>query len=215
MSIAYDYSAAEVGRNDLPDWFDDRLAESLHRKRNRPRGALSFIDVAAFKTLSFCFGSKTWRYDQPHDWSELERYIEHDCDEIRAADFRPDAIIGIRSGGAFIANYVGRCLGVRDVGYVRVDRYSPVLGSAFLAVICKYFAAPRLTADADLDLTGRKVLLVDDQVRTGKSLSTARQWVEERGAVEIRTYCMFTQGYRPDFGRRAGIMMNCPWGDDP
>lgn len=215
MSVDNDSSVAEVAPDDLPIWFDERLTPALLRKRNRPRGALSFVDVAAFRVLNSCFGSTTWRYHQRYHWRELEQYIEQDCREISDSDYQPNAIIGILSGGAFIANYVGQCLGVREIGYVRVDRYAPVLGSAFLAVFCKYFFTPKLVVEADLDLSNRKVLLVDDQVRTGKSLDVARRWAESRGAGEIRTYSLFTQGYRPNFGRRAGIMMNSPWGDDP
>ncbi len=96
-----------------------------------------------------------------------------------------------------------------------MNRYSPVLGSAFLAVILKYFRRAQFTADTPGELAGKRVLLVDDQIRSGKSMDVARRWIEDRGTAEIRTFCLFTQGARADFGNRRGIMMNSPWGDDP
>ena len=56
--------------------------------------------MVVLNTLSAAFGTKTWRYARKYDWSELERFIEDDCREVRAADFRPDLIVGIKSGGA-------------------------------------------------------------------------------------------------------------------
>lgn len=200
---------------EVPDWFDETLVEDLVRKRNRPRGLFSLLDMVVLNTLSAAFGTKTWRYARKYDWSELERFIEDDCREVQAADFRPDLIVGIKSGGAFIANFVARRLGVGNVRYVRVERYSPIFGSTCLAFICKYFRAPKLTTSCDGEFAGLKVLLVDDQTLTGKSLSIARRWIESRGAKEVRTYCTFTQKFQPDFGRRSGIMLNSPWGDDP
>ena len=220
MALGFSFPASPAIRDraeqdNLPEWFDRRLRGELLRKRNRPRGACSIIDAAAFWMMGMLVRNASWRFSREYDWSELESYIEDDCREIRASDFQPDVVVGIKSGGAFIANLVGTLLGTSDVGYVRVERYSPVWGSTVLALLTKYFRAPKLVVDTDLDLTGRKVLLVDDQVLTGKSLSLARQWVESCGASEIRTYCVFTQGYRPDYGTRSGIMMKSPWGDDP
>jgi hypoxanthine phosphoribosyltransferase len=205
-------AATEV---EVPDWFDERLVADLVRKRSRPRGVFSLLDVIVLHSLGTAFGTKTWRYARKYDWSELEGFIGDDCREILAADFRPDVIVGIKSGGAFIANFVAQQLGVRQVGYVRVERYAPIWGSTCLAFVCKYLRAPRLTVLTDLELAGRKVLLVDDQTLTGKSLTITRRWIEESGASEVRSYCIFTQKFRPDFGNRSGIMLNSPWGDDP
>lgn len=199
----------------VPEWFDRRLLPDLVRKVNRPRGIVSLVDTVVLHGLSFLFGTKRWRYVKQYDWSELEHFIGDDCREIIASGFRPEVIIGIRSGGAFLANCVARQLGVSTVGYIGVDRYSPLLGSTCLAFVWKFFRAPKLTCDLQTDVAARKVLLIDDQTATGKTLRLASGRLESSGACEIRTYCVFTQGFRPDFGRRSGIMLNAPWGDDP
>jgi hypoxanthine phosphoribosyltransferase len=199
----------------LPNWFDEQLRAELVKKANRKYGLLSFVDSIAFAVLDRAFGNDKWRFKKAHSWRDLEQCIELDCREIRDANFEPDLIVGVKSGGAFIANYVAACLDTSQVEYINVDRYSPVLGSAFLAVVLKYFRRARLVTSFDVDLTGQRVLIVDDQTRTGKSLNMARQWVEHNGAADVKTYCVFTQGAVTDFGNREGIMMNSPWGDDP
>lgn len=201
--------------SEIPDWFDDQLRDDLHRKIHRKRGPLSFVDVAAYSVLDRVIGKPTWRFKDAYGWPELEEYITEDCRAIRQSGFRPDVILGVKSGGAFIANYVARCLETKQVEYINVDRYTPIFGSAFVAFLCRYFRAARLTIRSAVDLSRRKVLIVDDQVITGKSLQAARNWAEKNGASEVKTYCIFTQRAETDFGNRSGIMMKSPWGDDP
>ena len=199
----------------LPAWFDLSLKQELLDKKNRPRGLLCYIDLLCNYALEWIVRSPSWRYVAPYEWSELEALIEEDAREIRASTFRPDVVIGIKSGGAFISNYVARCLDVQLVGYVRVARYTPILGCSALAFFLRYFSGARLRTETDIELAGQNVLIVDDQVRTGKSLLAVRRWTEIRGAKEVRTYCMFSQGAKADFGSRDGMIVNCPWGDDP
>lgn len=189
---------------EVPNWFDNELRSDLIKKVNRQRGLLSFVDTLVI-------GGHTKRYN----WSEITRIIEEDCQQVYDYKFSPDIVVGIKSGGAFIAKYVSGCLGVNKVGYLRVDRYNPVLGSAFLAVVFKYYRQARLTPTSSLDLRNRHVLVVDDQIRSGKSLDLARRWIEAQGAAEVKTFCLFTQGAKADFGNRPELMIDSPWGDDP
>ena len=200
---------------DLPDWFDDQLRDELARKVGRKRGILLFVDWLAFAVLAAICGDSDWRFQRPHSWSELEAMMQRDCAEIAGAGFSPQVVVGVKSGGAFIAKYVADQLEVERVEYIDVNHYAPLMGSAFLAVIVKYFTSAQITSSQTGDVSGQRVLIVDDQIRSGRSLFAARRWAEENGASETKTYCLFTQGARADYGNCKGIMMRSPWGDDP
>jgi len=201
---------------ELPEWFDETLKQDLMRKRFRRSGRLHVLDQLVFSLLDVVASSSYWRYGREYSWKDLEALIHEDCSEVRKSGFKPETIVGIKSGGAFIANFVARCLAVRPVHYIRVSHYAPIFGSAVLPVLLRCRSLATLVShDAMTDLRGRSVLLVDDQIRTGRSMEAAQQWVRQRGAGEVRTYCVFCQGARTDFGNRDGIMMRVPWGTDP
>ncbi len=201
---------------DLPEWFDKTLVPELLRKRDRRPGRLRVLDTCLFSLLDLVSSSSYWQYRKPYSWKEIESLIREDCDGIRSSGFQPETIVGIKSGGAFIARFVARCLAVESVHYVRVSHYAPILGSAVLPVLLRCRSTPTLVGHEPIpDLQGQAVLLVDDQIRTGRSMEAALEWVRQQGAREVRTYCVFCQGARTDFGNRDGIMMHVPWGTDP
>ena len=121
--------ARDETKMEFPDWFDRRLRVELLKKVNRKRGLLSFVDSLVFTVLSRVYGNTAWRYTEAHSWRELKEYIEEDCRDICESGFKPDVVVGVKSGGAFIANYVARCLDISQVEYIYMDRYSPVTNS--------------------------------------------------------------------------------------
>lgn len=210
--------------NGPPEWFDQRLLPALAAKRHRRRGRLHFLDALVFGALDLAESLHGFSFTRRHSWVELEGIVREDCARVREQGFVPDAVVGIHSGGAFLAGFVARELGVPLVDYVRVVHYPPVLGSMLLAFLTRSFRAPELEPSADgVDVTGRRVLVVDDQVCTGRSLALARDWLLQRGAETVKTYCLFSQHgygvYAPattiDFGGRRGVLIYAPWGDDP
>lgn len=199
----------------LPDWFDPQLVDLLEKKLRRKKSFVSVLDRITFLLLEFVVRPVGWSYVRPVAWADLEMMMQHDCDAITANGYAPDVIVGIESGGAFIANFVAKCLGVQDVSYVRVESYSPIFDSTVLAFMTRFLRRARLTLRGDLDVKGKRVLLVDDQVYTGKSLQAARECLEQAGAATVKTYCVYVTGSTTDFAGRSGRMNYVPWGDDP
>ena len=204
-----------VPTGDLPDWFDPRLVGLLKRKLGRKKTILSFVDWVTFQILELVVRPKGWSYLRPVTWGDLETMIQADCQVITDLEYAPDVVVGIKSGGAFIANYVAKCLGVEEVCYVQVEYYRPIFSSTVLAFITRFLRRARLTLTGELDVQGKRVLLVDDQVYTGKSLRAARAYLEQSGAAAVKTYCVYITGSSTDFAGRRGRMNYVPWGDDP
>ena len=38
-------------------------------------------------------------------------------------EYKPDIIIGIKTGGALIANYIAKRLGVKEIDYIKIKKY--------------------------------------------------------------------------------------------
>jgi len=66
---------------------------------------------------------------------------------------------------------------------------------------------PQLTKPFDCDLTGKKVLLVDDFSRSGKTLEAAKEVLLQKGATEVKTLVLAGKdGLFP-----SDICVKLPW----
>jgi hypoxanthine phosphoribosyltransferase len=105
-----------------------------------------------------------------------------------AEDFRPDTVVGIAKGGVFVGGALAAALQA-DFRPVRIEKR-------------RRDAAPMPEAAEQLpDLTGRRVLVVDDVASSGSTLARARALCRKSGAREVRTAVMVKRpdGARPDW----------------
>jgi hypoxanthine phosphoribosyltransferase len=102
--------------------------------------------------------------------------------------FQPDAVVGIAKGGVFVGGALAAALGV-DFMAVRMEKRrrdtSPEPG----------------TVEQLPDLSGKRVLVVDDVCASGTTLSKARAVAKKAGAREVRTATLVRRpgGARPDW----------------
>lgn len=105
-----------------------------------------------------------------------------------ALKFRPAVVVGIAKGGVFVGGAIAAVLGT-DFYPVRIEKR-------------RRDPAPLPEALVELpDLSGKKVLVVDDVAATGATLARARALARKAGAKEVRTAVLVArpQGARPDF----------------
>ncbi len=110
------------------------------------------------------------------------------CEDLAAKihDFRPQMIIGLSRGGLVPARIMSDMLDVREVG---------VLGVTFYKAMGKPVDFPKITQELTMDLAGKRVLIVDDVADTGRSLMVAKDYLQRKGAKEIK---IATIHYKPN-----------------
>ncbi|MDE2078820.1 MAG: hypothetical protein KGI73_00370 [Patescibacteria group bacterium] len=107
------------------------------------------------------------------NWSDLEKEVESLASKV---DFVPDLIIGIVRGGLIPARLLSSKLKVKDMYGLTVKKIGE---------------ARKVTSDILEDLSGKKILLVEDMLETGKSLVVAREYLIAKGA-DVKTACLYT-----------------------
>ncbi len=102
------------------------------------------------------------------------------CEELveKTKDYKPDVLIGVSRGGLVPLRIFADVLDMKKIG---------ILGIQFYKAIGKRNKFPEITHDMPLNIEGKKVLIIDDIADTGKSLITAKEYIEKKGAKEIRT----------------------------
>ena len=107
-------------------------------------------------------------------WEQLQRDIFRLGEKIIESGFKPEVIVAIARGGWVVGRILSDILGVKKVAGITIKFYKAVE---------KREKEPEIYQSLNIDVKGKRVLLVDDIVDTGKTLSKALQHVKERHAI--------------------------------
>lgn len=206
----------------VPQWFDKRLLPLLEKKldRSKMKKRERTLDWILRQNLKALSKHITGMVTKKFEWGDIERIIEQTCEVVTVSNYQPDAIIGIKSGGAFIANYVAQCLQVPTVDYMRVTHYSANSQSIVKATLENMNKQAVVREEPAYEVKGKKILLVDDQAATGSSLLVAKNYLEEKEAEDVRTFILYGRrgkgkGFEiADYCVKKGLMVYTPWGKD-
>jgi uncharacterized protein len=126
-------------------------------------------------------------------WNQIYAMLSRQAEKIRFSSFKPDVIVGVTRGGLIPARILSDLLGIGKLATVGVEFY---LG------VAETRSEPVLTQQVCVDVTGKKVLLVDDVADTGKSLLLAREHLNHQSAAEILVATVYRKplsAVTPDF----------------
>ncbi len=126
-------------------------------------------------------------------WSRLFGDVVRLCRAIREDGFRPDVIVAVARGGWVVGRIVSDILGVSDVAS---------LGVRFYEEVGKASKRPVVTQPLNVDVSGREVLIVDEVVDSGSTLSLAKRHVEGLEPRVVKTAAPYVKPWsrvRPDY----------------
>lgn len=129
-------------------------------------------------------------------WEEFESEINSLSKKIT---IQPDIIVGIVRGGIIPARLLSSKLNVREV---------------YCLTVKKVGNERKVATEINSDIKGRQVLLVEDILETGRSIISAKQYLEEKGAIVITVclYAMPISEIKPDyFLKEINENINFPW----
>ncbi|UCE11135.1 MAG: phosphoribosyltransferase [Candidatus Thorarchaeota archaeon] len=136
------------------------------------------------------------------DFDDIHNYAFQTAKKIKESGWRPDVIVGIARGGWVHARIQCDLLGVKDLYSVKVDHWG---------VTATRDGKAKLTCPLTVDVTGKKVLVVDDITDTGQSLTLAVDHVKECGPDEVRSATLMHivgSEFEPDF---FGVEVTWAW----
>jgi len=112
------------------------------------------------------------------DWGLFDHLGKTVAQKIIESGYRPDFMVGLARGGWVLSRVLCDYLGVKDLVSLKVEHWGVTATPDGKAQIKYPF---------DIDLTGRRVLVVDDITDTGDSMKLAVDYVREKNPAEIRT----------------------------
>ncbi len=149
---------------------------------------------------------ETFHCEMP-TWEEIRELTDITAAKIKKSGFHPDVIVSIARGGLVPARLLADYLHVKDLLAIKTDHWG---------LTATKDGQAKISYALNMDLAGKKVLVVDDITDTGQSLELSKQHVRERNPAEVRTatlYHLHNSKYVPDFYgmERDWAWMIFPW----
>lgn len=125
-------------------------------------------------------------------WNDIEDW----CDTLRdkiAGNYAPDVIIGLSRGGLVPARILSDKMWVKDLVAIKTEHWGITATKDGKAI---------LKNDGKLDISNKKVLIVDDLTDTGESMKVAYDYVNSLGPGALKTATMLhisRSDFVPDF----------------
>ena len=139
-------------------------------------------------------------------WSQIYDMLLCQAQKIQNQNFKPDVVVGISRGGAVPARILTDLLETPELGFVQINFYTDINQTSH---------HPTLKQSLTIQITGKKVLLVDDIADTGETLKLAKTHLQTLGALEVKIATLFHKPQStitPDFyEKQTSRWVVFPW----
>ncbi len=136
------------------------------------------------------------KYEAP-SWDQIYDMLVSLAERVKASGFEPDVIVGVSRGGWPPARIMSDLLENSQIANVKVEFYKDI------GVRTK---KPRITQPVTTEVTGKKVLVVDDVADTGHSLKVVANHLRLKRARDLKVCTIYMKPisiFKPDFYART------------
>jgi hypoxanthine phosphoribosyltransferase len=144
-------------------------------------------------------------YEVP-TWDQIYEMLLCQAQKIKTQNYKQDLIVAIARGGVIPARILSDLLETPNLSFIQIE---------FYANINQTLQEPTLKQALTTNVTGKKLLLIDDISDTGKSLKLAKTHLQHQGAIEIKTATLYEKSHSimtPDFyEKQTADWVVFPW----
>jgi len=167
----------------IPEWVDKEMIPSIYKKRNVPY-YLKFISafVPSFQQDRFIY----------MNWNELESYLDKIIEDIKKTNIHFNAVVGIKTGGAIISDYISKKLGIENYK-MKVSNKKYNCNKKPENFFENYMEMYINNNEPDYmvcegihnEISGKNIILIDELVSSGKTMNTAISYLISKNARVI------------------------------
>jgi hypoxanthine phosphoribosyltransferase len=161
------------------------------------------------------------------DWALLEKNLDVIVNEINSSNVRYDGVIGIKTGGALISDYISNKLGLPNYKMKVSTTENNCDKTAFRSMKTHYDLYFRkrkkeymVCEKIQADISNKKMILIDESVFSGGTLKCSIDYLlDEKNVSDIYACCIYA-GTDVDYRNvhlrtiKHNICLVWPWGYD-
>jgi hypoxanthine phosphoribosyltransferase len=136
------------------------------------------------------------KYEAP-SWNKIYSLCLKVADQIKNSDYKPDLIVAVSRGGWIPGRVLSDILENPKIATIKVEYYEDIY---------KTRSKPEITQPLTVDISEKRILLVDDIADTGNSLKLVKEHLFGQGAADVKIctlYCKPWSIVAPDFNART------------
>ncbi|MEM2250760.1 MAG: phosphoribosyltransferase [Candidatus Hadarchaeales archaeon] len=129
-------------------------------------------------------------------WDEIYKLCLEVAEKIKRSGFKPDILVAISRGGWIPGRILSDLLENPNIATIKVEHYIDIY---------KTTPKPQITQPLPIDVSGKRVLLIDDIADSGKSLQLVKEHLLESGVREVKICALYCKPWSvvvPDFYAR-------------
>lgn len=136
-------------------------------------------------------------------WKEVDLLIDRIASQV---DFKPDLLVGVSRGGLVPVRLLGDRLETSNIAIIKTEFYTS---------IGKTERVPVITQDINVNVKGKRLLVVDDVADTGQSLIVIKNHLKKKGARVVKfatIHYKIKSNLKPDFyAKKTSSWIVYPW----
>lgn len=192
----------------VPDWVNKCMISNINKKQD-----INFMHKLTPYYLNY------FKQDENLylNWLQLENYLNILIDKIKKSNIKFDAVVGIKTGGAIISDYISNKLNL--INYkIKIKKDNK---NIINDIINKNYEKPVITEKIDDNITGMNIILLDEVVASGITMYYAIKYLEKKKANIIKPYCISHlniidkefDNYKIEYATNENMFI-WPWGYD-
>ena len=180
LSLLVIYKIDKQINNKIPNWIDKTMLESIKKKQNSPL----YIKICSIYINSFI---QNITYI---NWKQLENKLDEIINEIKKSKEKFDVVVGIKTGGAIISDYISLKLGLPNYK-IKISRSNyncnkqpyHVVNDIFQKQILNEFGKYTICEDINENLQNKNIILIDEHVSSGKTMEETYNYLKNEKLV--------------------------------
>lgn len=162
----------------IPDWVDKSMIKYIEDKKNMTY-KIKFVSILSspIRQSTFLFLS----------WKDLEHHLDIIIDNIKKSNIKFDAVVGIKTGGAIISDYVSSKLKLKNYKIkLSNEKYNCKKSKKnffdnYFDTYVKKNKSKYITCEGINDnLENKNVILIDESVSSGQTMNAAIKYLSEK-----------------------------------
>ena len=154
----------------IPDWVDPLMYNKINEKKNMN----TFVQMSSFYKCIYNSDIIVFK-----NWKEVEEMLDLAIVKIKETGIRYDGIVGIKTGGAIVSDYISNKLNIKNYK-INVKHKKGDIPFEFMSYITKLNHTHQYAVEDDIDVANKNIILIDELSFTGVTMDVAIDYLKPK-----------------------------------